>query len=402
MKLAGGAKEPEPPADPLRFEEAVSSFRRRVPMSDEAFRAMKEASHARAFIVAGVAKADLVDEVWRALDKAVADGMTFADFKKSVGDKIEAEWGRKNPARLETIFRTNLQRSYGAGTVEMLRRGPVMKRRPYWKFSSVLDSRTTAVCKACNGTVLPATHPFWMSHQPPLHFNCRSRLIALTEAQARAAGVSDIPLGAPPEEGFGNVEEAAWRPDLSKYPAQLAHAIQEKLSAPRKPVSAVSGEVLPPGAPPLVEPVVVGPASSTPPPWRVQARAERAGVISEVARKFSPAERKLAGLLAFQGNEVEAIAERPQEGRSADALVNGAKVEFKRLEKADPGLIYRRVNDALRRGGQASSIILDVRKVDISREQAVEQLQRLAGRKHPALDFVRIIGKDFDVTMRMR
>lgn len=226
LQLAEGDQR-QPPANPLRFEQAVASFRRRVPMSDAAFQALLDASHARAFVVAGVTKLDLVTEVWRALDRATADGTTFEEFKKEIGQKLESEWGRRNPTRLETIFRTNLQRSYGAGTVKMLRAPAVLRRRPYWKFSAVEDSRTTVTCSTSDGTVLPADHPFWATHQPPLHFNCRSRLIALTQAQADHYGVSSEAPDAPPAKGFGNVEEE-WKPDLTKYPAPLVHAYQQK------------------------------------------------------------------------------------------------------------------------------------------------------------------------------
>lgn len=217
----------QPPADPLRFDEAVSAFRARVPMSDAAFRALREAVHSRAFVIAGVTKLDLVAEVWNALDDAVANGTTFAQFQKEVGAKLEAEWGRANPSRLETIFRTNVQRSYSAGTLDMMREPAVLKRRPYWKFSAILDGRTTQVCAECHGTVLPADHPFWATRQPPLHFNCRSHLIPLTVAQADSTGVTDETPAAEPMKGFGNLEED-WKPDLTKYPAGLAHEFVRK------------------------------------------------------------------------------------------------------------------------------------------------------------------------------
>lgn len=226
VKLAEGddeERQPEPPADPLRFQEAVRAFRARVPMSDADFYEMLEASHARAFVVAGVAKLDLVTQVWKALDDAISNGTTFEDFKKTVGAQLEEEWGRKNPARLETIFRTNTQRSYSAGKIEMMRNPAISKRRPYWRYTAILDGRTTVVCKTCDGTTLPADHPFWATHQPPLHFNCRATIRALTVSQAETMGVSDEPPTAEPLDGFGNVERDQWKPDLSKYPPELAH-----------------------------------------------------------------------------------------------------------------------------------------------------------------------------------
>jgi len=222
-----GDDEPEPAADPLQFEQAVRAFRARVPMGWDVFKALVQASHEQAFVIAGVAELDLVNEVWEALDKAVASGTTFDEFKRDVGAQLEQHWGRKNPARLETIFRTNVQHAYGAGTVEMLQNPVVLKRRPFWKYSAVLDGRTTLVCEHWNGTILPADDPAWKSHQPPLHFGCRSHLLALTRTQAEAMGIAEKAPAVEALDGFGNVEKP-WTPDLSKYPPELRQAYEAK------------------------------------------------------------------------------------------------------------------------------------------------------------------------------
>lgn len=226
----GEGFEPEPPADPMRFEEAVRAFRARVPMLDDDFYDLVESARSKAFTVAAVTQLDIVHDVWRALDKAIADGTSFEDFKREVGAKLTSEWGRENPARLETIFRTNVQAAYGAGRVTQLRSPAVLKRRPFWRFSAILDARTSPICSPLAGLVLPADDPFWNTHQPPLHFNCRSTLIALTRGQAEDFGVDDPPPNAPAQDGFGNVSED-WEPDLERYPEPLQAAYRKKKAA---------------------------------------------------------------------------------------------------------------------------------------------------------------------------
>jgi SPP1 gp7 family putative phage head morphogenesis protein len=213
------------PPNPAHFEDAVKAWRRRVPIADEDFRKLDSAAKRRAFTVAGVADLDLVSQVWEAIDAAVAEGTTYADFKAKVGAALEAAWGGDAPARLETIYRTNVQTAYSAGRYVTLTDPAILKRRPYWKFSAVNDSRTSPICAPIGGTVLPASDPFWLTHQPPLHHRCRSAVIALTADQAETAGIAAEAPEAEPAEGFGAPPDLAdWQPDLTRHPAPLVAA----------------------------------------------------------------------------------------------------------------------------------------------------------------------------------
>lgn len=44
---------------------------------------------------------------------------------------------------------------------------------------SVLDGRTTQICRGADGATLPADHPYWQTHWPPLHYNCRSIIVPM-------------------------------------------------------------------------------------------------------------------------------------------------------------------------------------------------------------------------------
>src|SRR6478672_2846629 len=99
-------------ADPVDPSEAIAWLRDRAPTFKAEFERLTAEAREKAFTVAGVAQLDLVAEAHRAVDAAVAQGVTLADFKKAIGPKLEAAWGStvEDPAwRLETIFRTNVQ-----------------------------------------------------------------------------------------------------------------------------------------------------------------------------------------------------------------------------------------------------------------------------------------------------
>jgi SPP1 gp7 family putative phage head morphogenesis protein len=214
------------------FDDAVEWFRKRTPITAEAYAELEAQAKRRAFTVAGVAELDTVADVWRGIDKAVASGTTFEDFKADVGAKLEKAWGGDDPWRLETIFRTNVQSAYGAGRWKAVTDPDVLESRPFLRFDAILDGRETPICRECDGTILPASHAWWNDHVVPLHFNCRSAILSLTADEIdEYGGETAKPSTRTPPDGFGLVPDGAtdFKPDLSSYPEQLAFTFTEKV-----------------------------------------------------------------------------------------------------------------------------------------------------------------------------
>ena len=89
-------------------------------------------------------------------------------------------------------------------------------------FSAVLDSRTTPTCRACHGTILPASDPWWLTHVPPLHHNCRSAIVAISAGEAALYGVTTSPPSAGADDGWGEITGMeAWLPDAAGVPPAL-------------------------------------------------------------------------------------------------------------------------------------------------------------------------------------
>jgi SPP1 gp7 family putative phage head morphogenesis protein len=53
---------------------------------------------------------------------------------------------------------------------------------PYLQISVVEDAQTTEICEPLNGITLPIKDPFWDEFYPPNHWNCRSTVLQLDEA----------------------------------------------------------------------------------------------------------------------------------------------------------------------------------------------------------------------------
>lgn len=210
------------------FKAAVRWFREKIGITKDEWLDLDRRARERSFTVAHVADLDVIQDVMHAVEKALTRGEGIEDFRKRIEDTLTAAWGEERPWHVETIFRNNLQAAYAAGREEQMRDPEILDERPYWMFSAVLDSRTTEICRPLNGIVLPAEDPFWQSHTPPLHHNCRSIKRALTPEQAGAKGISEKTPSVDAQEGFGGADPLEWQPDLSKYDPELVETYRRK------------------------------------------------------------------------------------------------------------------------------------------------------------------------------
>lgn len=213
---------------PSNLDEATEWFRRRVPMTKAAWLALDAKAKEFGFFAADIGQLALVMDLQKAVEKAVRKGTTLAEFKRDVAKRLEQEWGAAVPnpgARLETIFRTNVQKAYNAGRWKQYREPAVARARPYLMVVPVLDARTTVVCKALAGHCRPASDPWWRTHWPPYHYNCRTTVRALSATEAGEAGISRRKPSEEPMEGFGGVEDD-FALDTTGVPSRFAQALK--------------------------------------------------------------------------------------------------------------------------------------------------------------------------------
>lgn len=225
---------PKPSSQIPAFREALKWFKSRVPMAADAIKGLFRRADARGFQVAGVAQLRVVDSVFKRIESAIKNGDSFDTFKASVRDSLENEWRgtvAAPSARIETIFRTNIQTAYSAGRQAEMNDPDTLAVRPFWLYSALMDMRTTTLCRSLNGTVLPADHPFWKTHTPPLHFNCRGAIRSLMVDDATARGISPHPPAVRAAEGFGTISDTTTEPDISDVAPELKIVHRAKVAA---------------------------------------------------------------------------------------------------------------------------------------------------------------------------
>jgi SPP1 gp7 family putative phage head morphogenesis protein len=199
------AERPEIKPGGVPFEEAARFFRDKVRLPTKKWTDIREGMHARAFVVAGAAKDELLKDLQGAIQKAIDDGTGLRQFRKEF-DQIVARHGwtgwtgegsRKGRAwRTRVIFETNLSTARAAGRWEQIQR--VKGRRPWLRYVAILDDHVRPDHRRWHGTVLPVDDEWWKTHYPPNGWNCRCTVMSLSKMQLDDFGYE--PSKAPPRE----------------------------------------------------------------------------------------------------------------------------------------------------------------------------------------------------------
>lgn len=331
-----------------------------------------DGEHARAFTVANVAKLDVVSDIHASLLEALQQGKTLQQWRNDLVPTLQAKgWWRREgslqqlqaagrvdantgelakgltPARLSTIYRTNMQSAYMAGRYQAM--VEQAGNRPFWQYVAVLDSKTRPGHRALHGRVFRFDDQGWRAFWPPCGYGCRCRVRAFNQRELDRKGLQvestagqlrdvQVPLrdgstamvtrykapGMPkpgffqPDPGFNhNPGQSTWMPRLGDRPSPFSEA--------------------------FVRQVVDGPAFER----FVQARGELdglfpVGVQADAARKdlgvYLASEQLAAGMARSVPMErmrllpdLVAVGQRADDGvvtlREADGLLQGRIIE---------------------------------------------------------------------------
>jgi uncharacterized protein with gpF-like domain len=222
---------PEIRPEPLPFDEAIQYWMDKIPMTADEFYALADELKARAFTVSGVTRMDMIEGVKAAVESALKNGITLADFKKSIADIIDAQgW---DSSRVNMIFQTNVQGAYNAGRLKQQTDPAVIDRRPFWQYLHTPgQANPRPDHEAHDGEVYRADDPFWnvwYPHQGSLGdwWNCKCSVRTLSNSELDEFGLTpQEPTGEP-----GDPTELAarvWEPDLSKYPEELRQRFEKE------------------------------------------------------------------------------------------------------------------------------------------------------------------------------
>ncbi len=224
----------------MTYEEAAEYFKGKLDLTPKEFYGLQAKYRSQAFTVSGYSSLKMIQAFHDELTKALEDGISMGEFKRSMDDFLERNgYTKLHPLQAENIFRTNVQTAYNVGAYEEMTRPAVMKARPYWRYDAVEDSRTRPAHRAMNGKVFPADSPVWDTWYPPNGFRCRCSVSTLSKRQVEqqglkveekvpdriSTGMDMIPMI--PDKNFNyNPAKTGFKPDLSDVPEPLRKAFE--------------------------------------------------------------------------------------------------------------------------------------------------------------------------------
>ncbi len=187
-------------------KEAIEYFRQKGYQIGFNWQDVWQQEHQAAFTVAKAMQIDILRDIRAAVDGALADGTTFADFRRNLKSLLVQKgwWGKSEMAdpdtgeikmvqlgstrRLKTIYDTNLRTAHSEGQWERIQTSKTSF--PYLQYSGNNSEHPRLQHAAWDGLILPADHPFWQAHMPVKAWGCKCRVIQLSQGMMERRGLS--------------------------------------------------------------------------------------------------------------------------------------------------------------------------------------------------------------------
>lgn len=178
--------------------EAISYFRQKLNVPTQRWGELESAAHAHSFAIAGATSDALLNDFRTAVGRAIANGTTLAEFRKSF-DSIVKKHGWQHTGkpgwRAEIIYQTNLANAYSAGRYRQMTTPAALELFPYWRYQHHECAHPRAQHLAWSGTVLRNDDPWWSSHYTPNGWRCHCTVEVVSQARLERNGwqVSESP-----------------------------------------------------------------------------------------------------------------------------------------------------------------------------------------------------------------
>lgn len=147
----------------------------------------------RSFTIAGIAEVDLLDYYRDTLTQALADGLTYREWSKTLNTQLAGSgWRGLKPSRLDLIYETNMRVARSVGQWQRIERN--QESLPYLQYNlGPVVSRHREEHVAFAGLVLRVDDEFWATHYPPNGYRCKCHVRQVSELEAVRLGISVRP-----------------------------------------------------------------------------------------------------------------------------------------------------------------------------------------------------------------
>lgn len=185
--------------------EAVEYFRQKGYQLSFAWEDITAQMHRQAFTVAKVMEMDILQDIRSAVDIALSDGKSFADFKKELEPTLKAKgwWGKGlmedpldndlkevqlgSPRRLKVIYNTNLATAHSEG--QWARVQDRKAAFPYLIYDANNSETPREEHSAWDKLVFRVDDPWVERHFPKKEFGCKCRMRSASQRMLERQGL---------------------------------------------------------------------------------------------------------------------------------------------------------------------------------------------------------------------
>lgn len=184
----------------LSPKEAYSYLENKGLKTSFKYHEIKKEAHDKAFTAAGIMKTDVLNDLHEEIKKAIKEGISFDEFKGNLKAILTSKgwYGKKeiinpktgeirtiniNPQRLKTIYTTNMQSAYAKARAKQL---STYSYKTYWVYKCALLEDSRSEHKKMHNCAIHRDDPFWRTSFPPNDYNCKCKVIAVSEKEAKS------------------------------------------------------------------------------------------------------------------------------------------------------------------------------------------------------------------------
>lgn len=156
------------------YEDALAWMeQRQIVLPDVYYNQLTDLERLRAFSVARVTVLDELASIHSGLMDAIDKGMTQEQWKRQLLSNPEMiETLKLSKARLDNVFRTNVQQAYSMGIARQQESPRALKRRPFFQYDAINDSRTRPAHAAMDNFIARHDDPVWQRWTPICGYRC--------------------------------------------------------------------------------------------------------------------------------------------------------------------------------------------------------------------------------------
>jgi len=175
---------------PKTSDEVAELMRRKLPLPSSAWKTLKAENRARAFRIAGVNKASLIEGAQKIITDGLRDRKALRDIRLELLQLFEAE-GVTAPHlnHLRVIMRQNMAHVDSIARTRVLKNPAVLRHFPYWRYRTMRDAGVRSDHAALDGIILRADDPFWDHYKPPWAWGCRCTYTPVSRRELKRLGI---------------------------------------------------------------------------------------------------------------------------------------------------------------------------------------------------------------------